>query len=203
MLSTEAYWARGRTRAQVEIQTVGAWRVVGVYDEASDAQLGYARAVSDGVRGAYLADVIVDRAHQGQGIGKLIVETMIDDGPGADFRWTLFTRGAHACTPQYGFAALDATVVALAVCTGAPSNAAGLLPAMRAASHWEGPPKLRHHFCLRRRRSRTSIHRRRTVATYRGRRQRNRRLPAFCEPLRRSSVNIIGHPVDELSLGAA
>ena len=31
------------------------------------------------------------------------VETQIDDGPGAHFRWTLFTSDAHGLYEQFGF----------------------------------------------------------------------------------------------------
>lgn len=111
MLSSEAYWSRWRTREDVEAQLDGAWRVVGVYDSESGAQVGYARAVSDGVSDAYLADVIVAPDARGRGAGKLIVQTMIDDGPGAAFRWTLFTSDAHGLYAQYGFAAPDSTAM--------------------------------------------------------------------------------------------
>lgn len=110
MLSTEAYWGRTRTREQVEAQLAGAWRIIGIFDQAG-AQVGYARAVSDGIGDAYLADVIVDPAHRGAGIGKLIVRAMIEDGPGADFRWTLFTRDAHGLYEQFGFGAPDQTAM--------------------------------------------------------------------------------------------
>ncbi|PKQ31598.1 MAG: GNAT family N-acetyltransferase [Actinobacteria bacterium HGW-Actinobacteria-2] len=102
ILSTEAYWGRSRTREQVEAQLDGAWRVIAVFDD-SGAQVGYARAVSDGIGDAYLADVIVDPGHRGAGVGKLIVRAMVEDGPGADFRWTLFTRDAHGLYEQFGF----------------------------------------------------------------------------------------------------
>lgn len=111
MLSTEVYWHRWRTREQVEAQLDGAWRVIGVYDEATGAQVGFARAVSDGVNDAYLADVVVDPHERGRGAGKLLVKAMIDDGPGAGFRWTLFTGDAHGLYEQFGFAAPDATAM--------------------------------------------------------------------------------------------
>lgn len=111
MLSTEAYWHRWRTREQVEAQIDSAWRVVGVYDVTTGRQLGFARAASDGVNDAYLADVIVDPEGRGHGVGKLLLHTMIDDGPGAQFRWTLFTADAHGLYEQYGFGAPDRTVM--------------------------------------------------------------------------------------------
>ncbi|GEL98699.1 GNAT family N-acetyltransferase [Cellulomonas terrae] len=110
-LSTEAYWGRWRSRADVEKQIDGAWRVVGAYVESTGEMVGFARAVSDGVGFAYLADVFVDAAHRGAGLGHRIVATMIDDGPGADFRWVLFTGDAHGLYRQHGFADPDSTAM--------------------------------------------------------------------------------------------
>jgi GNAT superfamily N-acetyltransferase len=109
-LSTQAYWGLWRTRADIEAQLDSAWRVIGAYD-SDRAQVGFARAVSDGVGFAYLADVIVDPGHRGRGIGKQLVAAMIDDGPGASFRWTLFTQDAHGLYEQFGFVAPDATAM--------------------------------------------------------------------------------------------
>jgi len=111
MLSSEAYWHRWRTRNEVELQVNTAWRVVGVYDEDTGRQVGFARAISDAVNDAYLADVIVAPDTRGRGAGKLLVRAMIDDGPGANFRWTLFTGDAHGLYAQFGFAAPDATAM--------------------------------------------------------------------------------------------
>ena len=110
MLSTQAYWGLWRSRADVEKQLDSAWRVVGAYD-ADGVQVGFARAVSDGVGFAYLADVIVDPAFRGRGIGKQLVAAMIDDGPGAGFRWTLFTQDAHSLYEQFGFVPPDSTAM--------------------------------------------------------------------------------------------
>ncbi len=107
-LSTEAYWGRWRARADVEKQIAGAWRVVGAY-AADGRAVGFARAVSDGVAFAYLADVYVDGSARGLGLGKAIVRLMIDDGPGRAFRWTLFTADAHGLYAGFGFVAPDPT----------------------------------------------------------------------------------------------
>ncbi|WP_436495456.1 GNAT family N-acetyltransferase [Actinokineospora sp. HUAS TT18] len=103
-LSTEAYWARWRTREQFETQVANAWRLVGAYDRATGAQVGFARAVSDGVALGYLADVHVLASARGQGIAKAMVRAMIDDGPGANFRWMLHTQDAHDLYRPFGFA---------------------------------------------------------------------------------------------------
>ncbi len=108
-LSTQAYWGKFRTRADLEAQLASAWRVVGVYETATGRQVGFARAVSDGVAYAYLADVFILPDARGAGLGKELVATMIDRGPGASFRWTLHTADAHGLYRQYGFAAPDET----------------------------------------------------------------------------------------------
>ena len=106
-LSTQAYWGRYRTRADFEAQLASAWRVVGVYDTADGRQVGFARAVSDGVAYAYLADVYIVPDARGAGLGKELVETMVDRGPGSSFRWTLHTADAQGLYQQYGFAVPD------------------------------------------------------------------------------------------------
>lgn len=82
----------------------GSWRVVGVYESATGRQVGFARAVSDGVTTAYLADVFVIADARGHGLGKELVREMIDNGPGAGLRWMLFTADAHELYRQFGFA---------------------------------------------------------------------------------------------------
>lgn len=101
-LSTEAYWARWRTRADVEAQLDGAWRIVGC--RAPDGStVGYARAISDAVDFAYLADVFVVEAHRGKGLARALLAEMIDNGPGRHFRWMLHTSDAHGLYRGFGF----------------------------------------------------------------------------------------------------
>lgn len=107
-LSTSAYWGRWRSRAEVERQLDAAWRVVGCYD-GRGRMVGFARAVSDGVAFAYLADVYVEAEARGHGLGVALVRAMIDDGPGAGFRWALHTADAHRLYERFGFAPPDPT----------------------------------------------------------------------------------------------
>jgi GNAT superfamily N-acetyltransferase len=106
-LSTEAYWGKYRSRADFEAQMASAWRIVGVYESATGRQVGFARAISDGVAFAYLADLFILADARGAGLGKELVAMMIDRGPGADFRWTLHTSDAHELYRKYGFAEPD------------------------------------------------------------------------------------------------
>ncbi|WP_370945663.1 GNAT family N-acetyltransferase [Amycolatopsis sp. cg5] len=106
-MSTEAYWGQWRTREQIETQVRAAWRVVAAF--SGDRMVGFARAFSDGLSTAYLADVFVVEEARGQGISKELVRTMIDDGPGARMRWMLHTKDAHGLYAKFGFAKPDET----------------------------------------------------------------------------------------------
>ncbi len=65
-LSSVSYWASGRSFETVERLVRQAARVVGLYHDG--VQVGFARAVSDGVAVAYLADVYVLPEHRGRGL---------------------------------------------------------------------------------------------------------------------------------------
>lgn len=108
-LSTQAYWGRWRTRDDLERQIASAWRVVGAYVDG--AQAGFARAVSDGVALAYLADVYVLPEHRGHGLGAALVQAMVEQGPGAHFRWMLHTADAHDLYRRFGFREPDASML--------------------------------------------------------------------------------------------
>lgn len=110
-LSTEAYWARWRTRADVEAQLDSAWRLVAAYRRDTGELVGFARAISDGVAFGYLTDVFVVEEHRGRGISKGLVSLMIDEGPGPHFRWTLFTSDAHGLYRRFGFTEPDRTAL--------------------------------------------------------------------------------------------
>jgi GNAT superfamily N-acetyltransferase len=98
------YWGKYRTRADFDAQVAASWRVVGVYEAQAGRMIGFARAISDGVAFAYLADVYVSPEARGHGLGRELVRAMIDQGPGAGFRWALHTADAHGLYRQFGFA---------------------------------------------------------------------------------------------------
>lgn len=110
-LVEHAYWAKYRTRDMFEHQLETAWRVVGAYDAVSGRMVGFARAFSDGVALAYLADVYVHGHERGRGIGAAILRVMIDEGPGCEFRWVLHTSDAHGLYTKFGFTAPDFTLM--------------------------------------------------------------------------------------------
>ena len=102
-LTTEAYWGRWRQRADIEAQLSSAWRLVGLYRQGGP-MVGFARAVSDGVAFGYLADVYVDPAHRGRGLGRAMVQELVEGNGAAAFRWVLHTADAHGLYAGLGFA---------------------------------------------------------------------------------------------------
>jgi ribosomal protein S18 acetylase RimI-like enzyme len=100
-LSTEAYWALGRPRETVERLVREASRVVGLYHR--QRLVGFARAVSDGVSFAYLADVYVLPEFRGRGLGIELVREAVDGSPFADRKWLLHTGDAHGLYKKLGF----------------------------------------------------------------------------------------------------
>jgi GNAT superfamily N-acetyltransferase len=103
-ISRESYWGRGRSRERVERAIGGSLRVVGVYGDGE--QVGFARAVSDGVTVAYLADVYVLPAFRGRGLGVALVREILDgdaDALAPEVRWLLHTADAQGLYAQLGF----------------------------------------------------------------------------------------------------
>ena len=101
-LSEEAYWARGRSRETVERLVREASRVVGLYLDGR--QVGFARAFTDGVSIAYLADVYVLPEFRGRGLGVEVVREIVERSPFADRKWLLHTADAHGLYARFGFA---------------------------------------------------------------------------------------------------
>jgi len=100
-LANESYWAEGRPREVVERLIAEADRVVGLY--RGDAQVGFARVVTDGAAFAFLGDVFVLESARGRGLGVELVREAVDNGPHADLRWLLGTDDAHGLYAKLGF----------------------------------------------------------------------------------------------------
>lgn len=113
-LSEEAYWARGRTRAHQDA-AIDASRNYGVYDDATGAQLGYARVVTDGVGFAWLCDVFVDPSARGRGIGKTLLGGVLAELDALGLkRMLLATADAQELYRQFGFTELSGPTVWMA-----------------------------------------------------------------------------------------
>jgi GNAT superfamily N-acetyltransferase len=104
-LSTDAYWARGRT-ADVVARSVDGSLCFGVYAPGG-ALTGFARVVTDGATFAWLCDVYVDRGARGIGLGSWLVRVARDHlHQQGVYRILLATADAHEVYAREGFAPL-------------------------------------------------------------------------------------------------
>jgi GNAT superfamily N-acetyltransferase len=103
-ISGQSYWGKGRSREMTERAIAGSTRVVGLY--SGGQQVGFARAVCDGVIFGYLADVYVLPAYRGHGLGLELVREVVDGEHGqhaANVRWLLHTADAQGLYEKLGF----------------------------------------------------------------------------------------------------
>jgi nitroimidazol reductase NimA-like FMN-containing flavoprotein (pyridoxamine 5'-phosphate oxidase superfamily)/GNAT superfamily N-acetyltransferase len=105
-LRDESYWARGVSEHALRTALSHAL-CFGVY--RGDAQLGFARVVTDFARIAYLGDVFVAPSARGQGLGKLLVDAVLTHPDLRSVeRWVLGTHDAHELYARYGFVRAEA-----------------------------------------------------------------------------------------------
>jgi GNAT superfamily N-acetyltransferase len=98
---TRSYWAEGRSREQVAL-SIAHSLPFGLYHR--DAQVGFARVVTDRAVFAFLADVFVLEAHRGRGLGVWLVDVVTGLPSLRRLRWLLGTRDAHGLYRRFGFA---------------------------------------------------------------------------------------------------
>lgn len=102
---TNGYWAKGIPLEVVQ-RSVEHSLCFGVYDSGR-AQVGFARVVSDFATVAYLGDVFVLESHRGRGLGKWLMECIMQHPSLQGLRrWILLTRDAHGLYTQFGFTPL-------------------------------------------------------------------------------------------------
>jgi GNAT superfamily N-acetyltransferase len=102
-LSGQSYWARGIPRDTVRRAIAGSL-CFGLFHDASGAQIGLARLVTDRATFAYLADVFVLDAHRGRGLSKWLMEIIIAHPELQGLRrWALATADAHGLYTRFGF----------------------------------------------------------------------------------------------------
>ncbi len=106
-LSNESYWSPGVSRDVVE-RAIANSVPFGVY--RGQAQVGFARVVTDRATFAWIADVFILPDHRGKGLSKRLMAAILahPDLQGLR-RWLLATADAHGLYRQFGFAELHNT----------------------------------------------------------------------------------------------
>ncbi|MEL6384947.1 MAG: GNAT family N-acetyltransferase [Cyanobacteria bacterium J06626_18] len=103
-LSDRSYWSKGIPRAIV-IKALDSSLCFGVF--RGKEQVGFGRVITDRATFAYLSDVFILASYRGQGLGKWLVECMMEHSELQGLRrWMLATADAHQLYQQYGFGPL-------------------------------------------------------------------------------------------------
>ncbi|SMC29696.1 Acetyltransferase (GNAT) domain-containing protein [Andreprevotia lacus DSM 23236] len=100
----QLYWSKGIPRDTV-VRAIAGSLCFGVYHD--NAQIGFARVISDRATFAYLADVFILEIWRGRGLARQLV-TVIRAHPELQGlrRWMLVTRDAHPLYAPFGFGPL-------------------------------------------------------------------------------------------------
>jgi len=99
-----SYWAAGRSMETIQ-RSIENSLAFGVYK--GDQQIGFARVITDYATFAWIADVFILDAFQGQGLGNWLMEVIITHRELQGFRrWVLATKDAHELYRKFGFSEL-------------------------------------------------------------------------------------------------
>ena len=102
---SQSYWAKNIPRELV-VKSLEHSMCFGVYHQQQ--QVGFARVITDYATFGYLGDVFILEEHQGKGLGKQLMEFILNHAQLVGFRrWLLVTADAHGLYQQYGFEPLS------------------------------------------------------------------------------------------------
>jgi GNAT superfamily N-acetyltransferase len=100
----QTYWAKNRSVETMKTCMENSLNF-GVFLDGK--QIGYARVVTDYAQFAYLMDLFIDEAHQGNGYSTILVKHILENELLQDIKvWRLATSDAHGLYRKFGFAAL-------------------------------------------------------------------------------------------------
>ncbi len=98
----QSYWANQRCKDVIK-KSIENSLCYGAYLKETDKQIAFARVITDYATTYYICDVIVDAEYRGLGIGKSLVDIIINDLRLAGLRGILATGDAHDLYEKFGF----------------------------------------------------------------------------------------------------
>lgn len=101
---TQSDWARGRSSDVIRKCIDGSF-CVGAY--SGGHQVGFVRAVTDMALFGYIFDVFVLEDHRGRGIGRLLIQTLLQHPDLTGVKWMLRTSSAGPLYVKLGFNPLE------------------------------------------------------------------------------------------------
>jgi len=100
-----SYWAADRPEALIE-KTLDTSLCFALFED--DKQIGFARVITDYAVFAYLLDVFITEDKRSLGLGKWLMEVIINYPRLKDVEsWMLATKDAHSLYAKYGFKSLE------------------------------------------------------------------------------------------------
>lgn len=99
-LLRETYWAMDRPKEVVQKSIQNSMCFVLLH---KGVQIGIARAITDFATYAAILDLVIDEAHRGKGLGKKMVEFVINHSKIKDTKKILWTKDAEKLYEKYGF----------------------------------------------------------------------------------------------------
>ncbi len=76
LFNRNTFWATNRTISDLKQCLANSDVIISIW--SNDEIVGFGRALSDGVYRGVLWDIVIDKNHQGNGYGKLIVENLLN-----------------------------------------------------------------------------------------------------------------------------
>ncbi|MHA1983367.1 MAG: GNAT family N-acetyltransferase [Candidatus Hodarchaeales archaeon] len=112
-LSKEAYWSKDIPKNLVRNSIKHSLNFSLL--DPNNIFIGFARVVTDYYTFGWLADVFIDKSYRGQGLGKWLVQTVINHPKLQSLRnFLLFTKDAHGLYEQFGWKYLERPEILLA-----------------------------------------------------------------------------------------
>ena len=101
---SKSYWANKRAEDRIE-KSIENSQCYGVY--CNNDQVGFARVVSDYATMFWICDVYIDDKYRGKGLGKKLIECIVNRDEYKNCIGVLATRDAHGLYKQFGFKDTD------------------------------------------------------------------------------------------------
>lgn len=102
ILLEQSYWAKDRSLEVIE-KSIEQSLCFSIYDNKAKQIIAFARAVTDYSTMFYICDVIVHEQYRGKGLGKRLVEVIVNDERLMGYGM-LLTKDAQGLYSKYGFA---------------------------------------------------------------------------------------------------
>jgi GNAT superfamily N-acetyltransferase len=96
------YWAHGRSPEIIQ-ESIRHSLCFGLYQKATNEQVGFARVVTDQATFSWVCDVLIDERFRGRGLGKWLMACVVAHPQVRYTNSLLGTRDAHGLYERYGY----------------------------------------------------------------------------------------------------